>query len=223
MTPGDYGHQTMRFRCRRSRNESVDSVASLPALEGAQPCILDARYPMPATHSPPQPHSRERNRAPSTADTSPYTPHPRHNRPPRRTTMHPRRQIPYADVTFPGTTALQGAHACTLDPSYPTPAPHSAAQSPPRAHMLAPSTADTSPNTPHPRHNRPRGRTCLHPRPQLPHAGATIRHVSALQGAQTCTLEGTLLATLYCHKSHLFIDAHRKERRRVPRNQVTQY
>ena len=72
-----------------------------------------------------------------------------------------------------------------IRPHNTTPTP----QPPSKAHNHAPSTPDTLCRCHIPRHNCPPRRTCLHPRPQLPHAGATIRHVSALQGAQTCTLD----------------------------------
>ena len=97
-----------------------------------------------------KPPSRAHNHAPSTLVVPSNTPRPRHNRPPGRTTMHPRGQLPHSSATIHHATALQGAQPCTLDPGCPlkhtTPTP----QPPSRAHEIAPSTPVVPSNTPRP-------------------------------------------------------------------------
>ncbi len=94
---------------------------------------------------------RAHNIAPSKADTPRNHPNQAHNPPRGRTTSHPRRQIHRTTTPIRRAIPLEGAQTRTLDGRYTAQPPQSGAQSPSRAHNIAPSTA----HTPHRSATRP--------------------------------------------------------------------
>ena len=95
--------------------------------EGAQTCTLDHRYTPQPPQSGAQPPPKAHKHAPSTTDTPHNHPNPEHNRPRRRTNMHPQGHIHPTTTPIRSTTAPEGAQPCTLKGRYAVQPRHTAA------------------------------------------------------------------------------------------------
>lgn len=147
---------------------------------------------------------RAHNRAPSTANAPHNTTPAQAISHPRRTTVHPRHELPQPSQPWRRPTHAQGATQCTLGMNYHHPASINGTQPMPKVHATAPSGVNSAANTTPIHANPHRGRKIAHPRERNhPNSAANTTPTQAISHRRHTTVHPRRRLACRWRRDHL--------------------